>query len=200
MPLLTFLLQCAPILALGGLLAILGGRAGENVPAGAGWMVMAGGIVLLGGLVLFKRVPGWNLAFLLTLAFVGGALFPSAFGRGNPWWISLLGACGVALSIGLAYGARVRFGRLAIVLMPVLLIYAAVWLVMPALPLGFHAPAIWALPGLLLFTLWAVNALSDARDASVHPDPTAVASDLFVAYFNLWLCAAMVGGFLARGP
>jgi len=177
-------------------LASLGGRLGKQLPAILRPYLLISLFILLAALYIFRTVSRLNLALFLALSFSSGLVvtqfIPLTSYRGA--WFTLTAGILLSCLLGFWWRGRLLWGPK--LFLPLIMLYALGWPLVAFLNWGTWVIPTWSSLGLLLFGLLAVWLLSEARHA-LPEDYVPLASDLFIAYFNIFLIGSLLPGGLA---
>lgn len=185
---LAFTLQVLPALGL----ALIATFVGAAVPVGASMRIplLLVGVLFFVGLMTFRRTRGWNLALLMGLAAVAGALISPGLGAGRrPPWTGAI-ALTMALTILAALAGKAMRGRLrkaGIALWVLAWIYLLGWIFGGLLDPPGWVRICWAGAGLIIFGGLVAVWFSQLGSEEIPPRGLAVAHgiDLYLLGLNI---------------
>jgi hypothetical protein len=192
---LAFILQVLPVTGL----ALVVTFVGASVPVGDSVRVplLLVGLLLFAGLLTFRRYKGRNLALLLGLALVVGALIKSELGAGDsPAWTgaAMLTIALMALAAFIGNALRGRLRRTGFIQWLLACVYLAGW------GLGglFDPPEwlriLWTSAGLVIFGSLAAVWFSQLKPEEIPPGGLAVGlgADLYLLGLSITVGAQVL--------
>jgi hypothetical protein len=157
-------------------------------------------LLLFIALLTFRESKGWNLALLLCLALVAGAVMGAAVSpEGRRLWALPLTTSLAALALSGLLGGRLRgrLGKVGIGLWMLSWIYLLGWVILAVQ----HAPddlsALWAAIGVVIFIGMATSWFASFGEGVRRPSNTSLAADLYILGFNLTLAIWVISAWIS---
>ncbi len=182
------LISIVPVLGAAVLAACGGFFLGRWVPSGIRPYLIIIAWSLLIGMFILDKDPTWNFFLLVGFSLLGGMLLQGlAIGvnQGKVW-----GSLAVGFMIALLWGSwsGSQLSQAGMYLFPITVLYLMGWIGVSFFTFPTQIVALWAGLGWLLFTLIGTSVFSRGASGVEKLELTALASDLFVVFFNLfWL-------------